>query len=284
MRTATICHDLRCDHSGERPRYYARQIITADDMTLEQEYFRGKLRMHNRMLHGWGIVCGADVSPVEKAGNPMEDEPWQVLIEPGYILGPYGDEIVIDCERKFDLRSQSIIGVTGEPCVEEIDPWCVEVHEDRGSGAFYIAVRYKEVMMRPVRAHPAGCNCDDTSCEYSRLRDGYEIKVLRSCPSSHTALASSGSCPPCPEEPWVVLKKVEVDAEGDVTVSDECRRMLQPSIILRPRPPRPVKGRAEPAIILPPEVDVPEEPRREVKEIHPPSKPSAMKKPRKKGR
>jgi hypothetical protein len=277
MRTSTICHDMRCDHSGERPRYYARQIITADDLTLEQDYFRSKLRMHNRMLHGWGIVCGADVSPAPKADNPTKNEPWQVLIEPGYILGPYGDEIVIDCERKFDLRSQSLIGVTGEPCVEEVDPWCVEVHEDRGSGPFYIAVRYKEVLTRPVRSHPAGCNCDDTSCEYSRLRDGYEIKVLRSCPASHTAPPPApGTCPPCPEEPWVVLKRVELDAEGNVTVSDGCRRILQPCTI-RPAA-RPLKERAEPAIILPAEADVSKEPSRELKEISPPSAQAPMKK------
>ena len=282
MKTSTIRHDPRCDHSGERPRYYARQIITADDMTLEQEYFRGKLRMHNRMLHGWGIVCGADVSPVKKAGNSMEDEPWLALIEPGYILGPYGDEIVIDCERKFDLRSQNMIGVTGEPCVEEIDPWRIEVHEDRGRGAFYIAVRYKEVMTRPVRAHPAGCNCDDAGCEYSRLRDGYEIKALRNCPGSHNAPApAQGICPPCPEEPWVVLKKVEVNAEGNVTVSDECRHMLQPSMILRPSPPGPVKKSAEPALILPPEADASEEASREIKETSAPPAPAPTRKSKK---
>ena len=42
----------------ERVRYFSRQALTAEDMTADQEYFRAKLRRHNRYLHGWGVVCG----------------------------------------------------------------------------------------------------------------------------------------------------------------------------------------------------------------------------------
>jgi len=53
MKTNTVCRTVPCDQSvTERPRYYARQLITSDDLTLEQEYFRSKLRTHNRMMHG----------------------------------------------------------------------------------------------------------------------------------------------------------------------------------------------------------------------------------------
>ena len=64
MKTETSYRDTPCDHIiAERPRYYGRQLITADDLTLEQDYFRDKLRRHNRLLHGWGVVCGAQVFP-----------------------------------------------------------------------------------------------------------------------------------------------------------------------------------------------------------------------------
>ena len=45
----------------ERVRYFARQLLTADDLTQEQEYLRGRMRRHNLFLHGWGVVCGAEV-------------------------------------------------------------------------------------------------------------------------------------------------------------------------------------------------------------------------------
>ena len=56
----------------ERPRYFPRKLITDAEMTLEQEYFRNRMRTHNRMLHGWGVVCGAKVCRV-----PVADEEGQ---------------------------------------------------------------------------------------------------------------------------------------------------------------------------------------------------------------
>ena len=126
MKTNTLCQVAPCDQSvAERPRYYARQLITADDLTLEQDYFRSKLRLHNRLVHGWGVVCGATVCLVLRAnGNVNEFEPWKVMVEPGYALGPYGDDINIDCTRVVNLRTRGVTGVTGEPCVDAVNPWC----------------------------------------------------------------------------------------------------------------------------------------------------------------
>src|SRR5258706_5544857 len=93
----------------ERPRYFPRQLITPAELTLEQTYFRDKLRRHNRLLHGWGVVCGAEVCAVRNPdGNSWE--PWKVRVRPGYILGPIGDEITIARERIVDLRVTSATG------------------------------------------------------------------------------------------------------------------------------------------------------------------------------
>jgi hypothetical protein len=238
MKTATICHEIPCDHSvAERPRYFPRQLITPDDLNLEQEYFRAKLRWHNRMLHGWGVVCGARVCLVPKSKeNGAKYEPWKVSIRPGYILGPYGDEIIIDCARTFDVRTRGLTGITGEPCVDVIDPWCSEVIQTCDEGTLYVAVKYKEIAARPVRVQPVGCGCDDSACENSRLVDGYEISVLNYCPDSHQTPPNIDDltkgpipdCPPCPDEPWVVLAKVDLDADGNIIKIDNCvcRRLV----------------------------------------------------------
>ena len=84
--------------SMERVRYFTRQLITPDDLTLEQEYFRNKLRRHNRFLHGWGVVCGCIVRPAYNPSSGTND-PWMVRISPGYVLGPYGDEILVEREK-----------------------------------------------------------------------------------------------------------------------------------------------------------------------------------------
>lgn len=230
MKNTTTAHQQICETGFlERPRYYARQLLTPAEMTLEQTYFRDKLRRHNRFLHGWGVVCGAIVCVVSKQdGNGAE--PWKVNVSPGYILGPYGDEIVIDAGRVIDLRTPGASGATGENSVEQVDPWCSQVFVERKGGPLFVAVKYKEVMCRPVRTQPNGCGCDDSQCEYSRLRDGYEIGVLDACPDDHADppnlddfnKGGNPACPPCPPEPWVALAEVQMDADGSIISIDNC--------------------------------------------------------------
>jgi hypothetical protein len=235
MKNMTTTHQNSCETGFlERPRYFARQLLTPAEMTLEQTYFRDKLRRHNRMMHGWGVVCGAVVCIVPRSDG-SGPEPWKVCVSSGYVLGPYGDEIVIDKKRIIDLRTPGATGCTGENPVEQIDPWCSQVWVDRKGGTVYVAVKYKEVVCRPVRVQPNGCGCDDSQCEYSRIRDGYEFGVLDECPEHDTPpkmddLITGGNpvCLECPESPWVVLAEVQMDADGSITAIDncECRRIV----------------------------------------------------------
>ena len=241
MKTSP-CADHDCVDGGflERPRYFPRQLITPTDLTLEATYFRDKLRRHNRLLHGWGVVCGALVCPVWTSDRTGL-EPWMVTVEPGYALGPCGDEILVDCAHTVDLRGSGLSGACGDPAGDVPDPWCSQVFVPRNPGPLYVAVKYKELMARPVRVQPAGCGCDDIQCEYSRWRDGYEIGILTECPKSHARGSASDAarledlirgpipaCAPCPPDPWVVLARVDLDASGVVTRIDNCscRRMV----------------------------------------------------------
>ncbi|BDU01026.1 MULTISPECIES: hypothetical protein [Nocardia] len=204
----------------ERPRYFPRQLMTPDDLTLEAEYFRNRLRRHNIYLHGWGVVCGALVCPVRTIEG-SDPTPWVVQVQPGYILGPFGDEIVI--ERPYEV---SLHAGTAGHTDEFADPWCTETYAEKPDGPRYIAVRYREIPTRPVRAQPAGCGCDETQCEYSRYRDGYEIGVLDACPTSHKgdpdAASGNPTCPTIPDSPWVVLAEVSVDDDGAITTIKNC--------------------------------------------------------------
>jgi hypothetical protein len=228
-----------CLGTLDRPRYFARQLITPAELNLEAAYFAERLRRHNRMLHGWGVVCGAQICRV-----PLQDgtgaEPWKVRVLPGFAIDGLGNEISIGTERLFDLRSSGAVVMSGDPGGELSDPWCSDVWTDRPPGRIWIAVCYKECLTRPVRVQPAGCGCEDTSCEYSRWQDGYELHVLDRCPPSHEGPPPSlddfrnsfagpiPDCPPCPDDPCVVLAAIDVDADGAITAIDNCscRRMV----------------------------------------------------------
>ena len=240
----------------ERTRFFPRQLVGPDDLTQDQTYFREKSRRHNRLLHGWGIVCGAGV---KKGSGDCE-----VVVQQGYVLGPYGDEIVIDREVTLDVCKEDPSGAAFDPCAG-VDPWCVDVSVQRPEGQrMYLAVRYVDCDTRPVRVSACGCGCDDAECEYSRTRDSFELKVLMTLPDNYSraaqlaelaglslgdskigalmsaygsslpagewlqllelysafaCLGGGRSCPPCPTSPWVILADLEVDASGLVRIA-----------------------------------------------------------------
>lgn len=239
MKTSSCnCHGSQiavadvCEGSLELPRYFPRQLLTPAEMTLEQQYFRTRLRRHNLYMHGWGVVCGAEVCRVPDDTRPA---PWKVRVKPGYILGPQGDEIFLSTEQEVDLRTAGLTVGSEDPD----DVWCTPVfveRKDQTPSTLYVAVRYKEIPSRPVRVQPSGCGCDDSQCELSRLRDGYEIGTLTECPASHQDPPSLENlfdgplptCPECPASPWVVLARIDLEPDGTIRLIDNCscRRLV----------------------------------------------------------
>src|SRR5262249_50057651 len=77
-------------------------------------------------------------------------------------------------------------------------------------------VCYRECEVRPVRVSPAGCGCDDVSCDYSRIRDAYEFSCL-DCPPPVDSydcgeLCQGGiqCCPSCPQSNCVGLATIRL--------------------------------------------------------------------------
>jgi hypothetical protein len=217
--------------SLERVRYYPRQLMTADDMRAEQEYFLERMRRHNRFLHGWGIVCGLSVKPAATA-----EKPWRVVVCPGFALSPEGDEIYVPVEVPFDLARPSS---TEEPCTPcPCPPAEAPVAADGGSKVF-LAIRFVSRNARPIRVGHGDCGCSNAACEVSRLRDDFELAVLSSLPAPYdeasrdaeasrlNQLAESTastlgrafdlpitSCISGKVEPWIILTGIQGPIEG----------------------------------------------------------------------
>jgi hypothetical protein len=98
----------------DRPRFFAGRLLSADDMQAEQDYLRGKSRLHNRGLHGWGIVSGLGVSI---------DQGTTLLVSPGLALDCAGNELVLPAPERMSLS-----GVAGR---------------------HYVAIEYVEVDIAP---------------------------------------------------------------------------------------------------------------------------------------
>ena len=227
----------------ERVRYFPRQLITAEDMTDEQQFFVERLRRHNRYQHGGGVVCGCDVEPLNDQSTDAGKRS-RVRVCPGYVVDPGGNEIHLSRTVDIDLADPNALL---DPCARPRPCPPVELPEgETEKPGTYIAVRYVECVSRPVRVHPAGCACDEAVCEYSRTRDDFEVRVLSTLPPSHrkakdadkawceevakwkAAGGKSGHpVPSCADlecdDGWVVLANVNADQK---TIDYTDRRVL----------------------------------------------------------
>ncbi|MEX3788811.1 hypothetical protein [Paraburkholderia sp. BR14374] len=57
-----------------RLRYFYGQMLSAQDFQTEQHFFREKLKLHNRCLHGYGTICGLLVEPVPFPEDCFKEE------------------------------------------------------------------------------------------------------------------------------------------------------------------------------------------------------------------
>lgn len=147
-----------------RPRFFAGQLLTEDDLTLLVEYTTGKTRLHNRTVYGPGVVCGLEVS-CEPCGGGA------VTVHPGHALDCCGNDIVLSCKEKVDVaalvREQRVssLGVDcGEPC-------------DDGQRRYGLYVRYEEAPVDPVAPYATEEPCPTPGCVPSRVKEGLRFVV-----------------------------------------------------------------------------------------------------------
>jgi hypothetical protein len=84
--------DKQCaEIASERIRYFTGRYMTARDFRDEQRYHQTHRYLHNRILHGWGVVCGLHVNP-----HPVEIcRKDHVKVDCGMALDCCGHEILV---------------------------------------------------------------------------------------------------------------------------------------------------------------------------------------------
>jgi hypothetical protein len=147
-----------------RPRFFAGQLLTEDDLSLLVDYLAGKDRLHNRMVSGPGVVCGLEVSCDPCGGGT-------VVVHPGHALDCCGNDIVLACKEKVDVQALvrelriSSLGVDcGDPC-------------DDGQRHFGLFVRYQEQPVEPVAPYATEEPCPTPGCVPSRIEEGFRFVV-----------------------------------------------------------------------------------------------------------
>lgn len=214
-------HSRRCGvceiPSFERNNYFYGKLMTVRDFFAEQCYFNEKRWLINRMIHGWGVVCGLDVLS-------CEGDSTTVVVTPGLALDCCGREILVCEEREVKLLPEP------SECHEEKE-------EEEGERKYFICIEYLECKTEPLRLPPVACDQKEKG-EFNRIRDGYVIRVkrpeevdpngdcLKRCPLVEDKLSSlhdylceklKEGCPECPEKPCLILAEVTVAPSEDAS-------------------------------------------------------------------
>lgn len=179
----------RCLSEGfARPRFFAGQLLTEEDLELLTSYTVGKNRLHNQHLFGDGVVCGLLVRC-----HPCPDG--RVVVEPGYALDCCGNDIIVPCPITLDInamarerrrcgddkdcvdprkRQQATAG--GRPTPSEEEP--------RDTTRYYcLYVKYCEDLGEPTAPYATDEPCGAQACEWTRIREGFRFELrCHECP------------------------------------------------------------------------------------------------------
>ena len=102
-----------------------------------------RLRRHNRLLHGWGIVCGAGVTPGADSQT--------VVVGAGLVLDPWGNEIWLETDVVVDLCHADLAGNLIASVAGTALPAWTTTAVRAGGDVVHLAVRHLETNTNPVR-------------------------------------------------------------------------------------------------------------------------------------
>lgn len=142
----------------DRIRYFTGRHMTARDFRDGEAYQRSFRHLHNRMLHGWGIVCGLDVTHHPRDACSHE----HVVVRCGLALDCCGREIVV---RK-DVASPPI----------PWDDWPKSDDGGRESGyVLLLCLAYCETLIEKVPVLYSANACSSPTFKEGRIREEYTL-------------------------------------------------------------------------------------------------------------
>lgn len=83
---------------AERNRFFFGQLLGVEELNREQAYLLEKRWLHNRRVHGYGVVDGLTVEPAPDGGPA-------IVVQPGLALDRLGREIVVAEPCRVDVRA-----------------------------------------------------------------------------------------------------------------------------------------------------------------------------------
>jgi hypothetical protein len=260
-----------------RLRYQYGQMLGATDFQAEQDYHRDKQRLHNRCLHGYGVICGMLVHP---AADPATCEPAGVAearavraeladleTQRGTATGddlrqidariamlvqrckhlPNPDctplpptRITIDCGMALDCQGNDL--VLRRPLT--FDPWIMLAAADRKrmedqDVTLYISICFCEQGIDPIRPVLSDPCGTPAVCSYGKLRETVQVVVSLTEPEEDRRCETCCStCADC----CLLLARIDCYRPGKQLDPDAVHNEIRRRLASADRPPTVITG------------------------------------------
>lgn len=238
---------MRCAEVPEfkRLRYFYGQMLGVHDFQSEQDYFREKIKLHNRCLHGYGVGCGLLVVPAPEdapcgsEANAKQTELHEKLraVEsaiaaaandqqrlaalqaqretvqrnldaagPGGPAAPAPARVAVECGFALDCDGNEI--VVRRPLSVDLVASLDSAERQlvqHQAVTLYLSICYCEQPVDPVRPVLQDACGARVDCSYGKLRDAVRIRVSTTPPQAD--LRCEPCCTPC-HEPCLLLARI----------------------------------------------------------------------------
>jgi hypothetical protein len=144
-------------HPDKRVRYSLGLVLGEDDLAQEQYYFLQRDRLHARRLHGYGTVCGLEVT--ESNGT--------VTVEEGLAVDRHGRVIRVTPRQCGDLAAWLARQAPASPPLATV----------------YVALCYRECESDRVPIPGTACRTAEENAAASRITESFELHFLDAPPS-----------------------------------------------------------------------------------------------------
>jgi hypothetical protein len=215
----------------EHPKFFCGQLLTDQDLTSLVQWVQNKSRLL-RYRHGWGVVCGLDV----RCQPHYHD---QVLVTGGYAVDCCGNDVIVCeaapfslagvCRNEKDpcaeLRKKGPAAEEGRPevLVPGFDTGKVPLAEIR---IIDLYLHYREQLADAQTALGRSVCKQVSECEYSRVREGFELTWKHVVSETRSAGAPAEDGAKQQEQCAEVVRRFREFSGGRITDSARTREWL----------------------------------------------------------
>jgi hypothetical protein len=145
-------------HTFVRNRYFYGKLLDVFHFELEQNYLNGKRWLLNRLVAGYGVLCGLDVRPAPQGRA--------VIVTPGAAIDRCGREIIVP-------RNSEPQTVRDKPAPDPTKPPTTDCDKQ---DYVHVCICFKQCESDPAPVMVDDCGMA-TTCTSSSIQESYCIEI-----------------------------------------------------------------------------------------------------------